>query len=68
MYVWGVGTFIIFLTIALLFNPQWGAADAKIKDPSVENTELEGSPFKLTWKRLVYSHTCYTYCQGFLPC
>ena len=25
--------------------PQWGAADAEIKVPSVENTELEGSPF-----------------------
>ena len=26
--------------------PQSGAADAEIKHPSVENTELEGSPFK----------------------
>ena len=46
--------------------PQWRAADAEIKVPSVENTELEGSPFK-TWSRSVYSHTCYAYCQGFLP-
>ena len=26
--------------------PQWGAADAEIKVPSGENTELERSPFK----------------------
>ena len=25
--------------------PQWGAVDAEIKVPSVENTELKGSPF-----------------------
>ena len=24
---------------------QWDSADAEIKDPSVENPELEGSPF-----------------------
>ena len=30
-------------------------------------TELKRSPFK-AWSRLVYSHTCYAYCQGFLPC
>ena len=46
---------------------QWGAADAEIKVPSGENTELKRSPFK-AWSRSVYSHTCYTYCQGFLPC
>ena len=45
---------------------QWGAADAEIKVPSVENTELKGSPFK-TWSRSIYSHTCYAHCQGFLP-
>ena len=26
--------------------PQWGAEDAEIKVPSVENTELKGSPFE----------------------
>ena len=46
-------------------NPQWGAADAEIKVPSGENTELKLSPFK-AWSRSVYSHTCYAYCQGFL--
>ena len=44
-----------------------GASDTKIKVPSVENTELEGSPFK-AWGRSVYGHTCYTNCQGFVPC
>ena len=29
-------------------------------------TELKGSPFE-AWSRSAYSHTCYTYCQGFLP-
>ena len=47
--------------------PQWGAADAEIKVPSGENTELKHSPF-IAWSRSVYSHTCYAYCQGFLPC
>ena len=47
------------------FTPQWGAADAEIKVPSGENTELKRSPFK-AWSRSVYSHTCYVYCQGFL--
>ena len=46
--------------------PQWGAADAEIKVPSGENTELKRSPFK-AWSRSVYSHTCCAYCQGFLP-
>ena len=41
-----------------------GAADAEIKIPSVENTELKDSP----WSRSVYSLTCYAYCQGFFPC
>ena len=24
--------------------------------------------FLKAWSRSVYSHTCYAYCQGFLPC
>ena len=47
-------------------TPQWGAADAEIKIPSVENTELKCSPFK-AWSRSVCSHTCCSYCHGFLP-
>ena len=34
-------------------SPQWGAADAEIKVPYDENTELNGSPFK-AWSRSVY--------------
>ena len=33
--------------------PQWGAADAEIKVPFGENTELKRSPFK-AWSRSVY--------------
>ena len=47
--------------------PPWGVVDAEIKVPSGENIELKRSPFK-AWSMSVYSHTCYTYCQGFLPC
>ena len=47
-----------------ILRPQWGAADAEIKVPSGDNTELKRSPFK-AWSRSVYSHTCYAYCQGF---
>ena len=42
-------------------SPQWGAADAEIKVPSGENTELKRSPFK-AWSRSVYSHTCHACC------
>ena len=55
------------LTVHLRLPPQWGAADAEIKVPSGEDTELKRSLFK-TWSKSVYSHTCYAYCQGFLPC
>ena len=34
---------------------------------SGENTELKRFPFK-AWSRSVSRHTCYAYCQGFLPC
>ena len=46
--------------------PRWGAAEAGTKVPSGENTELKRSSFKV-WRRSVFSHTCYAYCQGFLP-
>ena len=51
----------------LTFHLQWGAADAEIKVASVETTALKGSPFRAK-SRSVYGHTCYAYCQGFLPC
>ena len=44
-----------------------GAAEVEIEFPSVENTELNGSPLT-AWSRSVYSHTHYTYCQRFIPC
>ena len=53
--------------IGLNVLPQLGAADAEIKVSSGENTELKRSPFQ-AWSRSVYSHTCYAYCEGFLPC
>ena len=52
---------------SIFFSPQWGAADAEIKVPSGGNTVFKCSPFK-AWSRSVYSHTCYAYRQGFLPC
>ena len=56
--------FTIFAFLMFL-PPQWGAADAEIKVPSGENTELKRSPFK-AWSKSVYSHAYYAYCQGFL--
>ena len=38
----------------------------KFKVPSAENMESKGSPFE-AWSRPVCSHTCYAYCQEFLP-
>ena len=60
-------TTLLLKTLLLLQLLRWGAADDEIKFPSVEHTELKRSPFK-AWSRSVYSHTCYAYCQGFLPC
>ena len=50
-----------------LSPPQRRAADAELNVPSGENKELKRSPFK-AWSRSVCSHTCYVYCQEFLPC
>ena len=63
MYIYMVDLISDLLCLA----PQWGAADAEIKVPSVENTKLNGSPCKAL-DRSVYSHTCYANCQGFLLC
>ena len=51
----------------VIYLPQWGAADAEIKVPSDENTELKRSPFKV-WSRSVYSFICCAYCQRFPRC
>ena len=58
---------IIIVIVISIAIPQWGAADEEVKVRSGENTELKGSPLK-AWSRSVYSHTCYSYCQRFLPC
>ena len=62
-----LSTIYLFMKVSFSpdITPQWGAADAEIKVPSGENTELKLSPFQ-AWSRSVYSHTCYAYCQGFL--
>ena len=59
-----LSTIYLFVKVSLS-PPQWGAADAEIKVPSDENTELKRSPF-IASSRSVYSHTCYAYCQGFI--
>ena len=49
-------------TVFYSSSPQWGTgtADTEIKDPSVENLELKGSPI-LAWSRYVCSHACSVY-------
>ena len=47
------------MVVVVTFPPQWGAADADIKDPSDENTELRGSPFK-AWSRYIAMHATLT--------
>ena len=37
---------IIDVVVFVIVSPQWGAADAEIKVPSGENTELKRPPFK----------------------
>ena len=54
------------LLIPLQPNPSCGELwMQKLRAPSVENPELKGSPFK-AWSRPIYSHACFTNCQGFL--
>ena len=58
---------VTLVLVSINSSPQWGAADAEIKVPSGEITELKRSPFK-AWSKSVYSHTCYANCQGVLHC
>ena len=51
---------------AAISPPAVGSCGRRNIVPSDENAELKGSPFK-AWSRSVYCHTCYAYCQGFLP-
>ena len=43
-----------------LKDPQWEAADAEIKVPSVENTELNGSPLKPGGGEQIATHATLT--------
>ena len=60
---------LVVFAVDRVESPQGGGggADAEIKVPSGENTELYRSPFK-AWSRSVHSHTCYAYCLEFLLC
>ena len=49
---------------AFLLIPQWGAADAEIKVPSGENTELKRSPFKVGVGQYIAIHATLT-ARGF---
>ena len=55
--------FIAFIQLSIFWHCrfvealQGAVSDARMKVPSVENTELEGSPFKV-WSRSVSSLTC----------
>ena len=64
---WSFQLYPSLVKVSLSHALQWEAADAEIKVPPGENKELKRSPFK-AWSRSVYSHTCYAYCQEFLPC
>ena len=48
------------------FTPQWGAADAEIKVPSGENTELKRSPFKVGVGQYIAIHATLTARDFFL--
>ena len=54
-----------FVESVPLADPRWVAADAEIKVPSGENTELKRSPFK-AWSRSIYSHATLTARNFFL--
>ena len=49
-------------------SPQWGAADAEIKVPSGENTELKRSPFKARVDQYIAIHARLTARDFFLAC
>ena len=50
----------------LIQTPQWGAADADIKVPSDENTELICSPFKAWSSQYIAMHATLTVRDSFL--
>ena len=48
-------------------SPRSGELRTQKLKSHLVRTELKRSLFK-AWSTSVYSHTCYAYCQGFLPC
>ena len=71
---WSKVEFYIFIYIheGLALQASSATCSGELQTPEIEvqsgeNTELKCSPFK-AWSRSVYSHTCYTHCQGFLLC
>ena len=56
------------LDIILCGSPQWGAADAEIKVPSGENTELKRSPCKAWSSQYIAIHATLTARDFFLSC
>ena len=50
----------------VFFAPQWRAADAEIKVPSGENTELKRSPFKPEVRQYTAIHATLTAIDFFL--
>ena len=60
-------SFLCSVSFSLSLFPCSGELRTQKLVPSGENTELKRSPFK-AWSRSAYSHTCYAYCQEFLPC
>ena len=54
------------LSVLQLLPPPWGAADAEIKVPSVENTELKRSPLKPGVGQYIAIHATLTARDFFL--
>ena len=52
---------VVIGLVLVVSVPRWEAANAEIKVPSGENTELKRSPFK-TWSRSIYKdiHATFT--------
>ena len=56
--------YVVFGVTSLLLELQQGAADAEMKDASVEDPHLKRSP----WSMSEYSPARFAYCLEFPPC
>ena len=63
---WFVFELYSIAVTALATTPQWGAADAEIKVPSGENTELKRSPLKPGVDQYITIHATLTVRDLFL--